>query len=63
MVCMNSLLTVSALAILVFAIWPDMVGANASKWIIGIAAVVIIIVAWTGVVCKPCMNRKKDIKK
>lgn len=40
-----------AIVILVFALWPILVGAEISKWIIVIAAVVLLIHSFT---CKKC---------
>lgn len=40
-----------AVIILVFALWPDIVGAIAAKWIIVIAAIVLLIHSFA---CKKC---------
>ena len=62
---MNWTLTISAIAIFVFAMWPEMVGDGFSKWFVVVAAVIVVIVAWTGVTCKPCAMRKgaKGVKR
>jgi hypothetical protein len=39
--------------------WPETIGVVASKWVIGVAAVIILIVAWTGVKCAYCENLPK----
>lgn len=43
--------TVLAVVIFVFAVWPELVGMVASKWIIAIAAVLLLIHAWS---CRNC---------
>lgn len=45
--------SVLALVVLVFAVWPDMLGLVVSKWIVIVAAVLLFIHAWT---CKSCCN-------
>jgi hypothetical protein len=39
--------------------WPESIGMVAAKWVIGIAAIVILIVAWTGVKCTYCEKMPK----
>ena len=51
MTCANALLTIAAVLIFAFAVWPGLAGA---QWVVGISALVIVIVAWTGVECKLC---------
>lgn len=63
MTCMNCLLTVLAVAIFVFTVWPEILGASAATWVVAIAAIIILIVAWFGVTCKPCEAAKKKKKK
>jgi hypothetical protein len=59
MTCVNWTLTVFAIATFIFAMWPEIIGATAAKWVISVIAVLILIIAWTGVICKPCSIRKK----
>lgn len=64
MTCSNWILTVFAVAIFVFTMWPEMMGIVATKWVVGIAVIVILIVAWTGVKCTYCEKMPKaDAKK
>jgi len=42
--------------ILVFAYWPDLVGVGYGKWVVIIAAVILIIHSFT---CKSCFNGRK----
>lgn len=63
MTCSNWILTVLSIVIFVFTMWPDSIGMIAAKWVIGIAAIVILIVACTGVDCKYCENMPKVEKK
>jgi len=42
-----------------FTMWPEAIGTMAAKWVVGIAAIVILIVAWTGVDCKYCEKMPK----
>lgn len=46
---------VLGIVVLIFALWPDWIGAMASKWIVGIAAVLLILHAAT---CKNCAMPK-----
>ncbi len=59
MTCSNWILTVLAVVIFLFTMWPETIGVVASKWVIGVAAVIILIVAWTGVKCAYCENLPK----
>ena len=59
MMCSNWILTVLAVVIFMFTMWPDTIGLTASKWVIGIAVIAILIVAWTGVKCSYCENMPK----
>jgi len=63
MCCANWLLSVAAVAIFVFAVWPNIVGAEVAKWIIAIAAVIVLICAWTGCKCKYCEKTEKTTAK
>ena len=58
MVCTNWMLTILAIVIFVFTMWPSLLG-TATTWIIAISAVLILIIAWTGVECKFCKKRKQ----
>lgn len=59
MTCSNWILTVLAVVIFIFTMWPASIGMMAAKWVIGISALIILIVAWTGVKCKYCMMPNK----
>ena len=63
MTCANWTLTITSIAIFVFAMWPDLIGATASKWVIAIAAVIILITAWTCVECKFCKKEQPKKKR
>jgi hypothetical protein len=52
------MLTIFGAAILVFTIWPTLIG-SATKWVIIVLAALIILTAWTAVQCKCCKNKKK----
>lgn len=58
MTCVNWSLTILAAIIFVFGVWPGYLGAGATNWIVGIAAVLIVLISWTGVECKPCAMAK-----
>lgn len=45
--------SVVAIVVFVLALWPGILGAMASKWILVIAAVVLFLHAWG---CKRCKN-------
>lgn len=62
MTCVNWSLSILAIVIFLFAVWPGFGSATTIQWVVGIAAVLILILAITGVECKPCMNRKKKKK-
>lgn len=62
MTCANWILTVLAVVVLVFTIWPAMLSSNADKWIIIIASVLAIIIVWTGTNCKWCEDMPKKRK-
>jgi len=49
---------VFALATFGFGVWP-WAGSAASTWVVGIAAVLVLITAWTGVECKPCARNEE----
>lgn len=42
-----------AIVVIVFALWPDILGAVVSKWIVVIAAIVLLIHSFT---CKKCFS-------
>ncbi|MBW3000110.1 hypothetical protein KY339_05550 [Candidatus Woesearchaeota archaeon] len=55
MVCANVLLTIAAILTFLFVVWPAaLAGEMVTRWVVGIAAVVVVVVAWTGVKCKYC---------
>ena len=63
MTCMNWTLTVLSVLIFIFAVWPGYGTEVTTQWVVGISAVLILIVAWSGVECKPCaVNNKKGKK-
>jgi hypothetical protein len=51
--CKSVCEAVLAVIILVFALWPEIVGAMTSKWIIVIAAIVLLVHSFT---CKKCFG-------
>ena len=63
MTCTNWTLTILSIAIFIFAVWPDIVGAGTAKWIVAIAAIIVLLLSWTGVKCKFCEDRKTQTKK
>ena len=64
MTCVNWSLTILAVIIFAFGVWPGYLGASATNWIVGIAAALIVLIAWTGVECKPCaMEKAESMKK
>jgi len=63
MTCTNWLLTIGSVLILAITFWPDFLGANASMWVIVVTAVLMLIITWTMVECKPCMAMKQTKKK
>jgi hypothetical protein len=54
MACGNTIMTVLAAIILIANVWPNIVGAEATKWVTIIAAVVLIVAAWTVCDCRLC---------
>ena len=62
MTCANSMLTIAAIAVFILALWPDIVGAVADKWILVIAALMVLFVAWTGCKCKYCEKAERTEK-
>lgn len=57
MVCTNWMLTILAIVIFIFTMWPSILG-TAATWVVAISAVLILILTWTGVECKFCKQRK-----
>ncbi len=53
MTCSNVMLTLGAILIFLFVVWPG-VGGMATKWVVGIACLAIVLIAWTGVKCSYC---------
>lgn len=62
MTCANWSLTVFGAVIFVLTFWPSIVSATVGKWVVGIAAALVIVVAWTCVECKPCSVKNKNKK-
>jgi len=63
MTCANWGLTICSVVILVLTLWPALLGKAVSMWIIVIAAILILIISWTGVKCKWCeMAKEKELK-
>jgi len=56
---MNLLLGIASILTFLFVVWPGFGGEMATKWVVGIAAVVVLLIAIFGVTCKPCAARKK----
>lgn len=61
MTCANIGLTLLALLAFSFTVWPAWGGETAMQWVVGIAMLLIIVIAWTGVHCKcqPCPTKRK----
>lgn len=57
MTCSNWMLSILAVVVFIFALWPGIAGVTVTKWIVGIAAVLILIISWTGVECKMCKKK------
>jgi len=57
MTCANWILTVLSIVIFVFTVWQSSLG-SATTWVVAIAAIIILIVTWTGVKCKYCEGKK-----
>ncbi len=60
MACANILLTIMAFVIIALTLWPTIAGVETSQWIVVLASIVVIILAWAGVKCRFC--RKPDTK-
>lgn len=54
MACANILLTIFAILMIVFTMMPNLLGAANTIWATVILAVLVIIIAWTGVKCRFC---------
>ncbi|MFH1803177.1 MAG: hypothetical protein ABH864_07060 [archaeon] len=63
MACANWLLTIAAVLIFGFAVWPGWGGVVATNWVVGISAIVVLIVAWTGVRCRYCECAAEAVEK
>ena len=63
MTWVNWSLTILGVLIFVFGAWPGYGTEIVTQWIVGISAVLVLIIAWTGVICKPCAIDKKVEKK
>lgn len=62
MVCANWSLTALGVLIFAFAVWPANFATEMTiQWVVGISSILIVVVAWTMVICKPCMARNNKI--
>lgn len=59
MTCANWLITILSAIVLVFTIWPTLLGDLVAKYIIIITTIIIILIVWTGCSCKYCKNMPK----
>jgi len=59
MTCANWTLSLFAAVIFVATMWPNIIGAVASKWVVLILALLTILVAWIMVDCRCCKTKKK----
>jgi hypothetical protein len=57
-------MTVLALVIFGTAVWPGIGGGTSgtTMWILGIASLIILVLAWTGVECKRCAEEESKSK-
>lgn len=62
MTCANIFLTVAAAVTFIFGVWPG-IGGAATPWVLGITAIGILIMAWTGVTCTWCSGMAKPAAK
>jgi hypothetical protein len=62
MTCANWMLTILSAAILIVNIWPSWLDATANRWITIIAAILVLIIAWTTVDCKMCSAAKTPLQ-
>ena len=62
MTCVNWSLTILSILIFASVVWPGFGGEMVSQWIVGSSAVLILIVTWTGVICKPCAVKNDTLK-
>ena len=53
MTCANILLSVAAVVVFLFGAWPRF-GGVATPWVLGVTAILVVILAWTGVSCSWC---------
>ncbi len=60
MTCANWAMTALGLIIFGAAVWPGIGGgvSGTASWVIGIAAVLIVALAWTGVECRLCERKE-----
>jgi len=63
MTCANWAITILALISLVLVFYPSLLGESVSMWVMAIAAILIIIVVWTGCKCKWCEMADKKKKR
>ena len=63
MVCMNWLLAVCSVVTFLSVVWPGFGTEMTVNWVVGIAMVVVLLVAWKGVSCKPCAVKAEAGKK
>lgn len=55
--------TVLGLILLIVTIWPTLLGATASMWVVIVAAVVLILHAWCCGCCGSCMHDEMPKKR
>jgi len=55
--------TIFGLAILIVTIWPDLIGASASRVVVIIAAALLVLHAWSCKNCGMCMPEGKSMRK
>lgn len=60
---MNWTLTILSVLIFVFGVWPGIGDEVVTQWVVGVSAVLILIISWTGVTCKPCSMKKAGMSK
>jgi hypothetical protein len=62
--CTNWMLTVLALVVFGVAVWPGVGGGTSgiTMWILGIAALIMLVLAWTGIDCKLCQATESKSK-
>ncbi len=61
MACANSFITILALLTFAFTVWPGWGGETATKWVVGLSMLFIILTVWTGMECK-CTRANEPVK-